>query len=112
MNKENQGLEELARAFRQTWDSFPGAVRLIDKKNLTLACNKFAEEHGLAVGQICAKIGAPESHRGCRKSLALSTQEAQIDRPAEGKIRGWLPVEGYPDIAVHFSLALPEVNPS
>lgn len=68
------------------------------------------EEHGLAVGQICATIGAPESHRGCRKFVALRTQSAQVDRPAEGIIRAWVPVEGHPDIVVHFALMLPEVN--
>ncbi|NCB92826.1 MAG: hypothetical protein EOM40_09750 [Clostridia bacterium] len=103
-------MEELIKGFHQTWDEFPGAVRLIDKTNMTIACNKFAEENGLEAGQICAKIGAPENHKGCLKAMAIKTGTAQIDRPNDGRIRGWIPVEGYPDVVVHFSLALPETN--
>ena len=101
---------ELIQAFKTTWDAFPGAARLIDKGNVTIACNKFAEANGLEAGQICAKIGAPESHKGCLKAVAIKTGEAKVDRPIEGIIRAWVPVEGYPDIVVHFALALPEIN--
>lgn len=107
---DTKTLEPLAQAFHLTWDSFPGAARLIDKHNLTLAVNRFAAEHGFQEGQICAKMGAPEDHRGCRKVAALKSGVAQIDRPSDGKIRGWLPIDGYPDIVVHFSVAIPKVN--
>ena len=100
--------EALIRAFHLTWDGFPGPARLIDKGNHVLAVNQAAEAAGLAAGQICAKIGAPESHKGCKKALALSSQKAQMDRPIENKIRAWLPIEGYPDLVVHFSVVLPE----
>lgn len=100
--------EELIRAFHLTWDRFPGPARLIDKENHVLSVNQAAEAAGLAVGQICAKIGAPESHKECKKALALSSQKAQMDRPVENKIRAWFPIEGYPDLVVHFSVVLPE----
>ncbi len=102
--------DELIQAFHLTWDAFSGTVRLIDKGNHVLACNKAAEVAGLTLGQICSKMGAPESHKGCRKALALSTQTAQIDRPIPEKIRAWVPIDGYQDVVVHFSVMLPECN--
>ena len=108
MEENNAKYEELIRAFHLTWDGFPGRARLINKDNYVLAVNRAAEAEGFTAGQICAKMGPPESHKGCRKALALSTQTAQMDRPAENKIRAWVPVDGYPDIVVHFSVFLPE----
>lgn len=108
MNQSEKKYEELLRAFHLTWDRFPGVARLIGKGNQVLAINEAAENAGFDVGQICAKIGSPEGHRGCKKALALSTQKAQMDRPSEGKIRAWIPIEGHPDLVVHFSIVLPE----
>lgn len=105
---EQKGYEDVIRAFHLTWDAFPGIARLIDKKNRVLASNRAAESAGLSAGQICVKMGAPESHRACKKALALSTQTAQMDMPAENKIRAWVPLEGYPELVVHFSVLLPE----
>lgn len=110
MEQINASYEELIQAFHLTWDTFPGVARLIDKGNHVLAVNRAAEAAGFAPGQICSRMGAPESHRGCRKALALATGEAQIDRPVENKIRAWAPIEGYPEIVVHFSVVLPEWN--
>ncbi len=100
--------DELIRAFHLTWDAFPGIARLIGKENHVLAVNQAAEAAGLTDGQICANIGAPESHKGCRKALALSTRTAQVDRPIPGKVRAWIPIDGYPEVVVHFSVMLPE----
>ncbi len=108
MEQNEMAYEALIHAFHHTWDRFPGPARLIDKGNYVLAVNQAAEAAGLAAGQICAKIGNPESHKGCKKALALSTQKAQMDRPAENKIRAWVPVEDWPDLVVHFSVVLPE----
>ena len=108
MEEKNAKYEELIHAFHLTWDGFPGVARLIGRDNCVLAANRAAEAAGLVAGQICAKMGPPESHKGCRKALALSTQTAQVDRPVENKIRAWIPVDGYPDIVVHFSVVLPE----
>ena len=110
MEQNDNRYEELIRAFHLTWDAFPGTARLIDKGNHVLAVNQAAAAAGFTEGQVCAKIGAPESHRGCRKALALSTQTAQVDRPVENKIRAWVPVEGYPEVVVHFSVMLPDRN--
>ena len=110
MYKSEERYEELLRAFHLTWDGFPGMARLIGKGNCVLAVNQMAEAAGFTVGQVCASVGAPESHKGCRKALALSTGRAQMDRPTEGKIRAWVPIDGYPDLVVHFSIALPKMN--
>ena len=110
MEQNETAYDELIHAFHQTWDRFPGSARLIDKGNYVLAVNQVAEAAGLTVGQVCARIGAPESHKGCRKALALSTQTAQVDRPNPEKIRAWVPIDGYPEIVVHFSVVLPECN--
>lgn len=102
--------DELIRAFHLTWDAFPGTARLIDKGNHVLAVNRAAEAAGLTDGQICANIGVPESHKGCRKILALSTRTAQVDRPIPEKVRAWVPIDGYPEVVVHFSVMLPECD--
>ncbi len=108
MEQNTKKYEELIQAFHLTWDSFPGVARLIGKGDYVLAANRAAEAAGLTAGQICAKMGSPESHKGCKKALALSTQTAQVDRPVENRIRAWVPVDGYPDIVIHFSVGLPE----
>lgn len=110
MQQNDMKYEKLIRAFHQTWDKFPGIARLIDKNNYVFAVNKAAEAAGFEAGQICAKMGAPESHRGCKKALALSLQTAQMDRPTKDKIRTWLPLDGYPDLVIHFSILMPEQN--
>ncbi len=109
MEYTNEYKEAIA-AFHLMWDGFPGVARLIDRKNQVIAVNPFAEQAGLEAGQLCVQAGSPESHRGCRKAAALKERTGQVDRPAEEKVRGWLPIEGYPDLVVHFSLRIPEKN--
>ena len=103
-----QNIEELIQAFHLTWDLFPEAARIIDRKNEIIAANPKAIEAGFIPGQICSKTGSPQSHRGCKKMTALKTGLAQTDQVIPGRIRGWFPVEGYPDLVIHFSLAVPE----
>lgn len=110
MEQNDKKYEELIQAFHLTWDAFPGPARLIDKENHVLAVNHAAETAGLTEGQICVKMGTPESHKGCRKALALSTHTVQVDRPIPEKIRAWIPIEGYPEVVIHFSVVLPECN--
>ena len=109
MIMEKQDYTDLIHSFHETWDTFPGVARIVDRHHLTIAVNPFAEAEGMKAGEICAARKSPENHRGCLKLKVLSTGKAGIDRPSEGKIRGWLPVKGYPDVVIHFSLALPEV---
>lgn len=108
MEQNLETYAELIQAFHLTWDPFPGVARLISNSNYVVAVNQAAKAAGFTVGQICAKLGSPEGHRGCKKTLALATRTARVDRPVENKIRAWVPVDGYPDIVVHFSMVLPE----
>ena len=101
---------ELIEAFHKTWEKFPGQARLIDGKHHVIAVNAFAAKNGRTPGEICAAFGAPESHKGCRKAEAISTGEGKLDRPFAERVRGWVPLEGWPDVVVHFSLTVPEVN--
>ncbi len=102
---------ELIAAFHKTWELFPGQARLIDRHHHVIAVNAFAAHNGRKPGEICAQFGTPESHRGCRKKAALDTGTGQLDRPFAERVRGWVPLGDYPDVVVHFSLAVPEVNP-
>ncbi|AKG35810.1 hypothetical protein [Paenibacillus durus] len=108
MNKDIQVDEAVIHSFHQMWDGFPGIARLINKKHVVLASNKTAEQKGFTEGIVCARVGAPESHKGCMANVMLKTQTAQLDRTAEDKVRGWIPVEGYEELFVHFTLAIPE----
>lgn len=101
---------EVIEAFHMCWDAFPGAVRLIDKAHRILASNNCAKEKGFLPGVYCATIGEPCSHKGCKSAKMIKTKTAQTDRPTYDRIRGWIPLQGYPDIYVHYTLELPEVN--
>ena len=95
-------------AFHLMWDRFPGIARLINNRHVILASNKAAEEKGFTDGAVCARVGSPESHKGCMANLTLKTQTAQLDRKLEDRIRGWVPLEGHKDLFVHFTLPIPE----
>ncbi len=92
------------------WDNFPGMVRLIDSKNKVLAVNEKAAAFGFVAEGNCARVGSPEIHRNCKKFAALKQQAAQVDRPSADKLRGWIPVEGYPEVVVHFTLGIPQLD--
>jgi len=99
--------DEAIKAFHLMWDAFPGIARLIDEQHNILAANSQAVEAGIAEGK-CFMFGPPANHKGCLAPQMLKTKETQVDYPIEGKIRGWMPVAGYDDIYVHFSIALPK----
>lgn len=101
---------DILKAFHTLWDAFPGPVRLIDKSHKIIAANNIAQEKGFIPDKCCATVGEPCSHRGCKSALMLKTGLAQIDRPSIDRVRGWIPLAGYPDIYVHFTLMLPEEN--
>ena len=102
--------KKIIEAFHIMWDSFPGSVRLIHKNHTVLAANEIARKAGFDIGIICFKVGTPESHRGCKASLALSTKTGQAVKSSEGKIRYWLPVKDCDDIYVHVTSDLDIVN--
>ncbi|AJA48808.1 hypothetical protein CPAST_c27410 [Clostridium pasteurianum DSM 525 = ATCC 6013] len=85
-----------------------GLARLINKKYVVLASNKASKEKGFTEGVIYARVLTPGSHKGCLAHVMLKTQTAQLDRPAEDKIREWIPVEGYEELFVQFTLTIPQ----
>lgn len=108
MDKEMHENDKIILAFHQMWDGFPGIARLINKKHIVLASNKTAEEKGFTEGSVCTRVGAPELHKGCMANLTLKTHTARLDRKLGDRIRGWIPLEGYDDLFVHFTLPIPE----
>ncbi|RHK01063.1 hypothetical protein DW089_08345 [Acidaminococcus sp. AM05-11] len=101
-------LEGLIAAFHQLWDSFPGLARLITTRHEILASNDLARKAGFVEGEICAKVGKPESHRNCLLGKMVQTGQAQTQWLGNEKIKGWMPVEGHPELLIHFTLFLPE----
>lgn len=100
--------EELVSAFHTMWDEFPGMARLIDVNHVVIAANPFAEERGFVKGAVCAKLGDPTIHKGCKHHKMFSTGEAQYDNVMPDRIRGWMPVKGHPNLCVHFAISIPE----
>lgn len=96
----------LVEEFHHTWDTFPGVARIIDRKHKIIAANPIAEKAGFTVGVICAKVGAPKSHRDCKMMKMFQTGETQIDHVLPDRIRGWMPIPGQPDLCIHFGLPL------
>ena len=79
--------EALIASFHRTWDAFPGIARLIDRQHRILASNPVAEKAGFTVGAMCAKIGEPASHRGCKMGKMFETGKSQTDQVIPGRIR-------------------------
>lgn len=105
---ESAEYAEVIGMFHRMWDGFPGLARLIDRNHHVIAANPVALEKGFAPGSVCAKVGAPEIHRGCKLAEMFRTGEARTDRVIPDRVRGWMPVEGYPDLCVHFAVMIPK----
>lgn len=100
--------EKILDAFHTMWDEFPGLARLIDKDHVVIAANPIAEKNGFTAGAVCAKLGDPAIHRGCKHHAMFQTGEAQWDNVMPDRIRGWMPVKGHPDLCVHFAISIPD----
>ncbi len=100
--------EELVSAFHTMWDEFPGMARLIDKDHVVVAANPLAEKRRFVPGAVCAKIGDPAIHKGCKHRKMFETGHAQHDNVMPDRVRGWMPVKGYPDLCVHFAIPIPK----
>ena len=108
--EHTQDQAALLAAFHLTWDGFPGVARLIDRNSKVLAVNPCGLKAGHKEGETCSKVGKPEMHRSCLKAQVLRSQEPGLDRPNDQKIRGWVPIQGFPDLVVHFALVVPETG--
>ena len=102
---------ELIAALHTFWDNFPGMVRLIDRNHRVIAANPTANDKGFTEGVMCATVGDPAIHRECKHGVMFATGKAQTDNVLPDRIRGWMPVEGHPDLCVHFAVMIPDVNP-
>ena len=105
-------LSELIEYFHRMWDKFPGACSLIHKTKEVIAVNPPGKAMGREVGMICAKHGPPELHQGCLAGKALADSQAQqikMERNGRTIAVYWIPIEGYEDYYLHFSL---DIGPS
>ena len=101
---ETPDYTEAIRAFHMMWDSFPGMARLVNKKHTIIAANAEAVAMGYTPGIVCATVKNPEMHRGCQLWAVLGDAEAKLDTETPGMLRGWLPVQDYPDLCINFML--------
>lgn len=99
---------EAIQMFHQMWDAFPGIARLINNKHMILASNPLALKKGFVPGAICAKAGSAESHKECKLQETFRTKIGHTDKVLKDRIRGWMPLEKYPDCLVHFTVIIPE----
>ncbi len=96
---------KVIEAFELMWGSFPEPVMLIDQSREILAINDACRDAGGVPGVKCSALGSPDSHKGCLANAALVFQRAQYSKNSIGGrdvIAFWMPVDGYPDIYVHF----------
>jgi len=99
---------QLLESFHRMWDGFPGLARLIDKEHRILAVNERALEKGFRPGMLCSQVKTMENHRACKLAQVIREGKAIVDQPSPGKARGWMPVSGFPDAVVHFTLMMPD----
>lgn len=97
----------LINAFMVLWDYYPEPVMLIDKKREIIALNKAGKDAGRFPGMKCSSLLPLANHKGCRANEALKKREYTY-RKRMGDfgdvVSFWLPIDGYPDYLVHFSV--------
>ncbi len=102
--------DAVIEAFHLMWGNFPEGVSLVHKSRQVMAVNKAMEKQGIVKpGMNCAKIGSPEAHKGCLANKALASGEAAfVHMPLPGRdgVGFWIPLDGYPEFFLHFSVGL------
>lgn len=109
VNIAQSELVALERAFQLMWGKFPEPVQLTHKNREIIALNAACAQFGRKQGMKCSSHGAPEAHRGCLADQAMRTQQAVYKKVKYGEkemITYWLPVAGYPDLFLHFSIGV------
>ncbi len=95
-------------AFHLMWGNYPDPASLVHKSRMVAAVNKAHEKLGvLKPGMNCARLGAPEAHRGCKAEQALASGEAAyayMMKDGRERLAFWLPLDGCPEYYVHFSV--------
>ncbi|MDR1376527.1 MAG: hypothetical protein LBJ22_03365 [Synergistaceae bacterium] len=108
MEVKNAPTQKVTDAFHLMWDNFPEPVTLVHKSREVAAGNK-ENEHFREPGTICARTGVKGSHAGCRANEALASGKA-VTAPHYSSLEDkymityWVPLDGYPDYYVHFSI--------
>jgi hypothetical protein len=97
---------KLMEAFSLMWGTYPAPAFLVHKSRTIIAVNEVCRAGGIEPGMNCAKLDAPDRHKGCLANQALKEQTAlhKEIRGTDGIFRVyWLPVYGYQDFYVHFT---------
>ncbi|MDR1030885.1 MAG: hypothetical protein LBL76_08435 [Treponema sp.] len=100
-------LDALEKAFQLMWGNFPEAVQLTYKNREVIALNKASLKLGRSKGTKCSTRGKPEDHQGCLANQVMSTQQSMFKKLnfyGREIITYWLPVDGYPDLFIHFAI--------
>lgn len=100
---------KVIEAFQLMWGNFPEPVTLVRKSREVVSVNAACRLIGRVEGMNCATQGAPEAHKGCLANQALATQQPAFKKIKFGDkeiISYWLPVDGYPDLFVHFGVGV------
>lgn len=99
--------QSVIKAFHLMWDNFPESVMLINKDREIIASNKAGEERGRTAGIKCSSLLPATGHKGCKANEALKNHEYTY-RKKKGDLGDvvsfWLPIDGYPDYLIHFSV--------
>lgn len=97
--------DKAIESFHMLWNSFPIRARLIQKDRTVIAVNRAAEAEGMTTGVRCIDTPPKESHAGCLANSALSEHcgKCAMNRAGD-RLRFWIPVEGFDDLFVHFSV--------
>lgn len=100
---------KVIEAFQLMWGNFPEPATLVHKSREVIAVNSACASIGRVKGMNCATHGAPEAHKGCLANQALASQQPLFKKGKNGEkefIAYWLPVDGYPDLFVHFGVGV------
>jgi len=101
---------KVVEAFHMMWGSFPEPVALVHKSREVMAVNAICHSTGrMDVGMNCAMPGLSDCHKGCLADQALDSRKAVFRKRVYGTreiISYWIPVDGYPELFVHFGVGV------
>lgn len=106
-NNAETALNGLIDAFHLMWDHYPAPCTLVHRSREVIAVNPACREIGREPGMDCSRHGPAENHRGCLADKAVAEHKAYRARKvANGseRIAFWLPIDGFADYYVHFSV--------
>ncbi|MDR1241225.1 MAG: hypothetical protein LBM00_00335 [Deltaproteobacteria bacterium] len=99
--------QKITDAFHLMWDNYPESVMLIRKDRTIIAVNRAGALAGREAGTKCSTLQPLENHKGC-KADECAKNHSFTYRKKKGNLGDtvsfWLPVDGYPEYIVHFSV--------